>query len=51
VTVDVPLYKTPIFLRAGSDEAVLDLQAIYEESLEIARDQPTLPDGRQLTAK
>jgi len=51
VTVDVPLYKTPIFLRAGSDEAVLDLQAIYEESLEIARDQPTLPDGHQLTAK
>jgi alpha-glucosidase (family GH31 glycosyl hydrolase) len=50
VTVDVPLYKTPIFLRADSDAEVLDLQSIYEESLEIARDRPTLPDGSQLSA-
>lgn len=48
VTVETPLYKTPIFLRANSDQEILDLEALYEESLEIARDQPTLPDGSQL---
>jgi hypothetical protein len=47
--VDAPLYKTPIFLRADSDEEVLDLQAMYDESLEIAREQPTFPDGSQLS--
>jgi alpha-glucosidase (family GH31 glycosyl hydrolase) len=48
VTVETPLYKTPIFLRAGSDQEVLDLNELYQESLEIAREQPTLPDGSQL---
>jgi alpha-glucosidase (family GH31 glycosyl hydrolase) len=48
VTVETPVYKTPIFLRADSDQEILDLDQIYEESLEIARDQPTLPDGSQL---
>ncbi len=48
VTVETPLYKTPIFLRARSDQEVLDLEEIYQESLEIAREQPTLPDGSQL---
>jgi alpha-glucosidase (family GH31 glycosyl hydrolase) len=48
VTVETPLYMTPIFLRADSDQEILDLDQIYEESLEIARDQPTLPDGSQL---
>ena len=43
--VETPLYKTPTFLRAGSDHEVLDLQMIYEESLEFARDPPPLPDG------
>jgi alpha-glucosidase (family GH31 glycosyl hydrolase) len=48
VTVETPLYKTPIFLRAESDREVLDLDALYQESLEIAREQPTMPDGSQL---
>lgn len=50
VTVNTPLHKTPIFLRSGSDQKILDLQSLYKESLEIARDQPTLPDGSQLDA-
>jgi alpha-glucosidase (family GH31 glycosyl hydrolase) len=48
VTVNTPLHKTPIFLRAESDQEVLDLQGLYEESLEIAQDQPSLPDVNQL---
>lgn len=51
VTVETPRHKTPIFLRADSDETILDLQSIYEESLESARDQPSLPDGSQLDAQ
>jgi hypothetical protein len=47
--VGAPLYKPPIFFRADSDEEVLDLRAMYDESLEIAREQPTLPDGSQLS--
>lgn len=38
---------TLIFLRAESDQEVLDLDVLYQESLESAREQPTLPDGRQ----
>lgn len=48
VTVETPIYKTPIFLREESDHEILDLEALYQESLEIARDQPTLPDGSTL---
>lgn len=50
-TVQTPLYKTPIFLREESDQEILDLESLYEESLEIAREQPVLPDGRQLDVK
>lgn len=48
VTVQIPLHKTPIFLRADSDQEILDLESLYEESLDIARDPPDLPDGSQL---
>lgn len=48
VTVEAPLHKTPLFLRAGSDEPVLDLTALYKEALAIARTPPTVPDGHQL---
>lgn len=51
VTVEAPRHKTPIFLRADSDEEVLDLQAVYEASLDIARDRPVLRDGSQLEAR
>lgn len=50
VTVETPVHKTPIFLREGSDEDVLDLQRIYEESMDIARDQPSIPDGSQVNS-
>ena len=36
---------TAVFLRAESDEEVLDLRVIYEASLEIARDRPALPEA------
>ena len=49
VTVEAPLYKTPIFLRAGSQEEILDLEALYRESLQIARERPELDDGSELT--
>ena len=48
MTVKTPLHKTPIFLRADSDQEILDLQQLYNESLEIARDHPSVPDGSQL---
>ena len=49
VTVEAPLYKTPIFLRAGSQEEILDREALYRESLRIARERPELDDGSELT--
>ena len=49
MTVEAPLYKTPIFLRAGSQEEILDLEALYRESLQIARERPELDDGSELT--
>lgn len=51
VMVQTPVYKTPIFVRADSDQKILDLESLYEESLEIARDRPDLPDGSQLEGK
>jgi len=48
VTVETPLHKTPIFLRADSDQEILDLQRLYEESLEIVRERPDIGDGSQL---
>jgi len=51
VTVEAPLYKTPIFLRAGSQEEILDLEALYRESLQIARERPELDDGSEISVK
>ena len=51
VTVQAPVHKTPLFIRANSEQEILNLEAIYQESLEIARDRPTLPDGSQLDAE
>jgi alpha-glucosidase (family GH31 glycosyl hydrolase) len=48
VTVEAPLYKTPIFLRAGSGQEILDLEQLYRESLKIARERPELNDGSRL---
>ncbi|MCF7803532.1 MAG: alpha-glucosidase [Candidatus Marinimicrobia bacterium] len=42
VEVDAPQHKTPIFIRKGADIALGDLNALYEESLEIASEKPDL---------
>lgn len=42
ITVETPLYKIPIFIRQGSDLEMPDLQALYEESLQICRNKPDL---------
>jgi len=47
--VACPLYKMPIFLRKGSKEKIVDLERLYQESLEIASTPPQLGDGSELT--
>ncbi len=42
VNVDAPPYKTPIFIREGSGRELGDLNALYQESLEIASRKPDL---------
>ena len=44
VTVDVPLYKTPFFIRKGSDLQLPDLNKLYQESLDIARVKPSMAE-------
>ncbi|PPK85897.1 alpha-D-xyloside xylohydrolase [Neolewinella xylanilytica] len=42
VTVDAPPYKTPVFIWEGSGRELRDLNALYQESLEIAAKRPDL---------
>ena len=42
ITVSAPLHKIPLFIRKGSDIRLGNLQALYEESLEIAKHRPDL---------
>ncbi|WP_116104967.1 TIM-barrel domain-containing protein [Lewinella sp. IMCC34191] len=42
VTVDAPAHKTPVFIREGSGQELGDLNALYQESLEIAAKRPDL---------
>ena len=42
VTVDCPMYKSPIFIRQGSSVDLGDLAALYRESFEIASKKPDL---------
>lgn len=42
ITVSAPLHKIPIFIREGSKVDLDDLNALYEESLEIAAEKPDL---------
>jgi alpha-D-xyloside xylohydrolase len=43
VTVETPRHKIPIFIRKNSDVDLGDLNEIYLESLEIAKQKPDLP--------
>ncbi len=40
--VDAPMYKIPVFVREGSSVEMGDLDALYQESLELAADKPDL---------
>ncbi|MFA9388562.1 MAG: glycoside hydrolase family 31 protein [Prolixibacteraceae bacterium] len=42
IQVETPLYKIPIFIREGSPIDLGDLNALYQESLEIAAVKPDL---------
>lgn len=48
VAVATPLHKTPIFVRAASTEPRLDLNALYQQSLDQVQTAPTLSDGSDL---
>jgi hypothetical protein len=36
------MYKIPIFIRQGASVELGDLNALYQESLEIAKEQPDM---------
>ena len=42
IEVDAPAHKIPIFIRQGSPLTLGDLNALYEESLNIAEKKPDL---------
>lgn len=42
ITIETPRHKIPIFLRKGSELELGDLNALYNESVKIARDRPDL---------
>ncbi len=42
IEVEAPIYKIPIFVKKGSDIDLGDLNALYAESLEIAKVKPDL---------
>ncbi|MCB0639048.1 MAG: hypothetical protein KDC54_20605 [Lewinella sp.] len=42
ITVEAPVYKTPVFVRQGATIELGDLNALYQESLEIAAERPDL---------
>jgi alpha-glucosidase (family GH31 glycosyl hydrolase) len=42
IEVDAPKYKIPVFIRKGSKINLGDLNALYQESLEIASQRPDL---------
>jgi alpha-glucosidase (family GH31 glycosyl hydrolase) len=42
IEVDAPMYKIPIFIRQGASVELGDLNALYQESLEIAKEQPDM---------
>lgn len=44
VEVEAPLHMIPLFIREGSDIDLGDLNALYEESMEIVADVPNLID-------
>lgn len=42
LSIDCPLHKIPIFLKKESDIQLGDINALYEESLELAAEKPNL---------
>jgi alpha-glucosidase (family GH31 glycosyl hydrolase) len=42
IEVETPLHKIPIFLKEGSSVELGDLNALYEQSLEITKEKPDL---------
>ncbi len=44
IKIETPLHKIPIFIRENSEIDLGDLQALYQESLEIAKNKPKLQE-------
>jgi alpha-glucosidase (family GH31 glycosyl hydrolase) len=44
ITVEAPLYKIPIFIRKGSSVDLGNLNDLYQESLEIAKNKPSMAE-------
>ncbi len=42
IEIETPMYKEPIFIRKGSPVDLGDLKALFEESMEIAKNKPDL---------
>ncbi|NOY78933.1 MAG: glycoside hydrolase family 31 protein [Calditrichaeota bacterium] len=48
LSVDVPLYKMPIFVRKGARVPMLNLNDVYKQSLTLARKKPKLNGNPKL---
>lgn len=44
IEIQTPLHKIPLFIRAGSDPGMGDLNALYNESLEIVKNKPNMAE-------
>jgi len=42
ISVEVPLYKIPVFIKKGSEISLGNLEDLYAESLKIASEKPDL---------
>jgi alpha-D-xyloside xylohydrolase len=42
ITIETPLHKIPLFIRKGSGVELGDLNALWEESVEITREEPDI---------
>ena len=51
VKVQTPVYKTPVFIKENSNHKILDLNKLYKESLQIAKEKELKADGSELSIK
>ncbi|MEM1096618.1 MAG: TIM-barrel domain-containing protein, partial [Bacteroidota bacterium] len=48
VTAPAPMHQTPIYLRQGASLTLPDLNALYQESLDLVNNLPPLTDGSEV---